>query len=290
MAVADLIAAHRAAGRDFEAAGVKSFALDQGDGPAIVLVHGVPTCSYLYRKIVPPLAADGFRAVAFDFPGLGFAERPEQFDYSWGGLARWMGDALDVLEIERCHLVVHDIGGPIGCEWAVRNPERVISLTALNIMLEVADFRRPWFMHLFVPRGVGELWLRGMNRFAMATLFAREGIGDRSAISRDELGAYYDLLKRGDGNGDGGRAFLRIMRGFELTEEKERLLVDGLAKRDYPAQIVWGRDDAALNPAREGVERAIGEKARLIAGKHFIQEDQAPKVAEAVAGFASSAS
>jgi haloalkane dehalogenase len=290
MAVADLIAAHRAAGRDFEAAGVKSFALDQGDGPAIVLVHGVPTCSYLYRKIVPPLAADGFRAVAFDFPGLGFAERPEQFDYSWGGLARWMGDALDALEIERCHLVVHDIGGPIGCEWAVRNPERVTSLTALNIMLEVADFRRPWFMHLFVPRGVGELWLRGMNRFAMATLFAREGIGDRSAISRDELGAYYDLLKRGDGNGDGGRAFLRIMRGFELTEEKERLLVDGLAKRDYPAQIVWGRDDAALNPAREGVERAIGEKARLIAGKHFIQEDQAPKVAEAVAGFASSAS
>jgi haloalkane dehalogenase len=290
MAVADLISAHRAAGRDFEAAGVKSFALDQGDGAAIVLVHGVPTCSYLYRKIVPPLAADGFRAVAFDFPGLGFAERPEQFDYSWGGLARWMGDALDALEIERCHLVVHDIGGPIGCEWAVRNPERVISLTALNIMLEVADFRRPWFMHLFVPRGVGELWLRGMNRFAMATLFAREGLGDRSAVSRDELGAYYDLLKRGDGSGDGGRAFLRIMRGFELTEEKERLLVDGLAKRDYPAQIVWGRDDAALNPAREGVERAIGEKAQLIAGKHFIQEDQAPTVAEAVAGLASSPS
>jgi haloalkane dehalogenase len=290
MAVAELIAAHRAAGRDFEAAGVKSFALDQGDGPPIVLVHGVPTCSYLYRKLVPPLAADGFRAVAFDFPGLGFAERPEQFDYSWGGLARWMGDALDALEIERCHLVVHDIGGPIGCEWAVRNPERVISLTALNIMLEVADFRRPWFMHLFVPRGVGELWLRAMNRFAMATLFAREGLGDRSAVSRDELGAYYDLLKRGEGGGDGGRAFLRIMRGFELTEEKERLLVSGLAKRDYPAQIVWGRGDAALNPAREGVERAIGEKARLIDGKHFIQEDQAPTVAEAVAGLASSAS
>ena len=290
MAVADLIAAHRAAGRDFEAAGVRSFALDQGDGPAIVLVHGVPTCSYLYRKIVPPLAADGFRAVAFDFPGLGFAERPERFDYSWGGLARWMGDALDALEIERCHLVVHDIGGPIGCEWAVRNPERVLSLTALNIMLEVAEFRRPWFMHLFVPRGVGELWLRGMNRFAMATLFAREGLGDRSAVSRDELGAYYDLLKRGGGGGDGGRAFLRIMRGFELSEEKERLLVDGLAKREYPAQIVWGRDDVALNPAREGVERAIGEQARLIGGKHFIQEDQAPTVTEAVAGLASSAS
>jgi haloalkane dehalogenase len=145
-------------------------------------------------------------------------------------------------------------------------------------------------MRLFVPRGVGELWLRGMNRFAMATLFAREGLGDRSAVSRDELGVYYHLLKRGDGIGDGGWAFLRIMRGFELTEEKERLLVDGLAKRDYPAQVVWGRDDRALNPARAGVERAIGEPARLIDGKHFIQEDRAPTVAEAVAGLASSAS
>lgn len=262
--VEEVIEAHRAAGREFEAGGVRSFVRDQGDGDPVVLVHGVPTCSYLWRKVLPPLAQSGLKGVAFDFPGLGFAERPQEFDYSWGGLAGWMGDAIDALGIERCHLVVHDIGGPIGCEWAVRNPDRVISLTALNCMLEVAGFRRPWFMHLFVPRGVGEAWLRTMNRFAMAQLFGREGLGDRSAVSADELGAYYDLLKRGSGNGDGGRAFLRIMRGFELTTEKQRLLVDGLAKRAYPAQIVWGRDDRALNPARAGVERALGVDPQLL--------------------------
>jgi haloalkane dehalogenase len=284
--VEELIAEHRAAGRDFEAGGVRSFVREQGEGDPVVLVHGVPTCSYLWRKVLPGLADSGMRGVAFDLPGLGFAQRPQEFDYSWGGLARWTGEAVDALGIERCHLVVHDIGGPIGCEWAVRNPDRVLSLTALNIMLEVADFRRPWFMHLFVPRGVGEAWLRSMNRFALVQLFSREGLGDRSAVPKEELGAYYDLLKRGGGDGDGGRMFLRIMRGFELTEEKQRLFAEGLGKRTYPAQIVWGRDDGALNPARAGVERILGTKAELIAGKHFIQEDQATAVVAAVVKLA----
>ncbi len=282
-----LIEEHRAAGREFEAGGARSFVREQGEGEPVVLVHGVPTCSYLWRKVLPLLAESKLRGVAFDLPGLGFAQRPVDFDYSWGGLARWMGEAIDRLGIERCHLVVHDIGGPIGCEWAVRNPDRVTSLTALNTMLEVAEFRRPWFMNLFVPRGVGEVWLGSMNRFALAELFAREGLGNRSAVSKVELGAYYDLLKRGAGDGDGGCAFLRIMRGFELTEEKQRFLVDGLAQRTYPTQIVWGRDDGALNPARAGVERSLGVESELIPGKHFIQEDQASTVTAAIKRIAS---
>jgi pimeloyl-ACP methyl ester carboxylesterase len=49
-------------------------------------------------------------------------------DYSWSGLARWSARAIDALGIDRCHLVVHDIGGPIGFEWAIAHPERVLSL------------------------------------------------------------------------------------------------------------------------------------------------------------------
>ena len=102
-----------------------------------MLLHGVPTSSFLYRKVIPVLAQQGLRGVAFDFPGLGLADRPVDFDYSWSGLARWTGEAIDALGIDRCHLVVHDIGGPIGFEWAIRNPERVHSLTAMNMMLEL---------------------------------------------------------------------------------------------------------------------------------------------------------
>ena len=257
--------------------------LEQGDGDPVVLVHGVPVSCFLYRKVVPELAARGLRGVAFDFPGLGLAERPEEFDYSWSGLASWTGAAIDALGIERCHLVVHDIGGPVGFEWAIRNPERVLSLTALNTLVDAA-FHRPWSMHPFSIRGVGEVWLRGTPKFLFSEIFYLQGVRDRAAVPRAEVYAHQALLRREDN----GRAFLRIMRGFELTEQKERFFFDGLAERDYPAQVVWGRDDPALGEQRrQAVQRALGvEQPTLLPAKHFLQEDQAPAVAEAIASLA----
>ena len=148
--VAQLIDIHSASGRRFEAGGVRSFVREEGRGPNVLLLHGVPTSSFLYRKVIPRLADQGIRAVALDFPGLGLADRPRDFDYSWGGLASWLGEAVDALELERVHLVVHDIAGPIGGEWAVANPDRVLSLTALNTDLAPATFTPP--MKVFAAR------------------------------------------------------------------------------------------------------------------------------------------
>jgi haloalkane dehalogenase len=143
-------------------------------------------------------------------------------------------------------------------------------------------------MHPFSIRGVGEIYLRTMSRFTLVQLFYLQGIANREAVPKQEVGAYYDLLKREDG----GRAFLRIMRGFELTEEKQRFLWDGLAQRPYPAQVVWGERDPALGPKRrEAVQRALGvEQPTLLPAKHFLQEDQAPAVAEAVEMLAAESS
>ena len=287
-ATREAIAIHQAAGRRFEAGGVQSFVRDQppsvGTGSAVVLVHGVPSSSFLYRKMIPALAQQGLRAVAFDFPGLGLADRPQDFDYSWSGLSRWMGEAIDALGIDRCHLVVHDIGGPIACEWAVRNPERVLSLTALNTLLGVAGFRRPWSMQPFAIRGVGELWLAVLRPLPMSQLLYLQAIENRAATPRREAYAYYFLLKRADG----GRAFLRIMRGFELTEEKQRFLWEGLAKRSYPARIVWGERDPALglDQLRLVQEALEVPDPILLPAKHFLQEDQAIAVANAITDLA----
>ena len=278
------IAEHREAGRRFEAGGAGSFVREQGSGEAVVLVHGVPTSSYLYRKMLPLLAASDLRAVAFDFPGLGLADRPQAYDYSWSGLARFTGAAIDALGIERCHLVVHDIGGPIGFEWAIGHPDRVVTLTALNTLVDTATFHRPWSMHPFSIRGVGELWLRSMNAFMLRQLFYLQGIADRSATPAAEIEAYYHLLKRDDG----GRAFLRIMRGFELTAEKEDFFRAGLAALDCPKQVVWGERDPALKQVRR---RAVQEfldvsDPILLPAKHFLQEDQAPAITAAIAAIA----
>jgi len=280
----EVISAHEASGRRFGAAGVGSFVLEEGDGDPVVLLHGVPVSSFLYRKVVPELASRGLRGVAFDFPGLGLAERPEGFDYSWSGLASWTGAAIEALGIERCHLVVHDLGGPVGFEWAIRNPERVLSLTALNTWVDAASFHRPWPMHPFSIRGVGEFWLRGTPKFVACELFSLQGIENRRATPRSEVMAQIELLRRDD-NGD---AFLKIMRGFELTEAKQRFFLEGLAAATCPRQVVWGEKDRMIKqPHRLALQRALAvENPTLLPAKHFLQEDQAPAIAGAVATLA----
>jgi haloalkane dehalogenase len=284
--VAEAIEQHRAAGREFEAGGVRSFVREQGEGEPVVLMHGIPVSSFLYRKVLPLLAERGLRGVAFDLPGLGLAEKPEGFDYTWSGLGRWTGEAIDALGLERGHLVLHDIGGPIGLEWALRNRERVRSLTVLDTLIDVAHFRRVWTMDLARPPLFGPLWVATSRPPVARWLFYMQGIGDRSATPANEVDAHIALLHR-DG---GGSTFRKIVRGFELTEEKERFFVDGLREAGWPATILWADRDPALGEdRRRAFEDVLGIEASVVSAKHFLQEDRAPAVVDAIAGAAGSA-
>jgi pimeloyl-ACP methyl ester carboxylesterase len=281
----DVVERHRAAGRRFEAGGVGSYVREEGSGEAVVCIHGVPSSCFLYRKVLAELAGRGLRGVAFDLPGLGLADRPERFDYTWTGLGRFCAAAVDALGLERCHLVVHDIGGPIGFELAAAAPDRVASLTVLNTLVEVDTFRRPWSMEPFARRGIGEVYLRTLSKPAFRFLMRLQGVKDMGAVPPEELDAYVDLLREGDG----GRAFLRIMRGFERTAEKRRLYEGVLGDARYPRQVVWGEDDPALKLDAEGeaARRAVGaDEIHTVPAKHFLQEDQAPAVAAHVAAIA----
>lgn len=283
-AVAEAIEQHRRAGRDFEAGGVRSFVREQGEGDPVVLMHGIPVSSFLYRKVLPLLAERGLRGVAFDLPGLGLAEKPDAFDYTWSGLGRWTGEAIDALGIDVCHLVLHDIGGPIGLEWALSNQERIASLTVLDTLLDVGHFRRVWTMDLAAPPVLGALWVASMRPPVARWLFYMQGIGDRSATPAHEVDAHFALLHR-DG---GGRSFRKIVRGFELTEEKERFYTEGLSDVGWPATILWADRDPALGENRRRVfEEVLATEAKVISAKHFLQEDQAPAVADAIASVAS---
>lgn len=283
-AVAEAIEQHRRAGRDFEAGGVRSFVREQGEGDPVVLMHGIPVSSFLYRKVLPLLAERGLRGVAFDLPGLGLAEKPDAFDYTWSGLGRWTGQAIDALGIDVCHLVLHDIGGPIGLEWALSNQERIASLTVLDTLLDVGHFRRVWTMDLAAPPVLGPLWVASVRPPVARWLFYMQGIGDRSATPAHEVDAHFALLHR-DG---GGRSFRKIVRGFELTEEKERFYTEGLSDVGWPATILWADRDPALGEDRRRVfEEVLATEAKVISAKHFLQEDQAPAVADAIASVAS---
>jgi pimeloyl-ACP methyl ester carboxylesterase len=280
-----VLEAHEAAGRRFTAGGFESFVREAGEGEPVLCLHGVPASCFLYRKVLDELATRGMRGVAFDLPGLGLAERPPDFDYTWTGLGRFCRQAVESLALHRFHLVVHDIGGPVGFELATAVPERIVSLTLLNTVVEVDAFERPWVMEPFVVRGVRRAWLGSMTPASFLGLMYLVGVKDRRASSPAELMAYVDLLKREDG----GEAFLKIMRGFERTSAKRDLYVSTVRDVPYPVQVVWGRDDPALTLKRAGeaARRAVGlDRIDTVPGRHFFQEEQPAAIAERVVAVA----
>lgn len=281
----DVLAEHRRAGRPFTAAGIQSFVREEGAGPAVLCMHGMWGSSFLYRKVIRELAERGLRGVAFDLPGFGFAERPTDFDYSWSGLGRFAAAAVESLGLDRFNLVVHDIGGPVGFELATQYPDRVATLTIFNTMIDATTFSPPWSMQPFRYRGLGELWLKGLNRPMFRSLMRLQGIGDPRAITDAELGVYLELM-RGD---DGGRSFLRVMRSTERTPEKETLYRSAVSGGRYPVQIVWAAQDPALKIGVYGEQarKAAGlSEIDRIPGKHFPQEDQPGAMAEHIARLA----
>jgi haloalkane dehalogenase len=286
---ATVLDAHRRAGRPFEAGSwasrARSFVREQGEGPAVLCIHGMIGSSFLYRKVLAELAARGLRGVAFDLPGFGLAERPPGYDYSWTGLGRFCVAAVDELGLSEFHLVVHDIGGPVGFELAAAVPGRIASLTLLNTTIDVTDFKSPWTMEPFRHRGIGELWMRSLNGPAFRFLMRLQGIGDPASVSKAELNAYLALVK----GPDRGRAFLQIMRSSERTPGKQARYRAAVRDVPYPVQAVWAADDPTMTLA------VYGEKARaaaglrdlhVVPGKHFPQEDQAPAIAQKIAELA----
>ena len=282
---AEVLEAHQRAGRYFEAGAVRSFVREQGTGPAVLCLHGMIGTSFLYRKVLAELAARGLRGVAFDLPGFGLAERPPDYDYSWTGLGKFCLAAVDELGLARFHLVVHDIGGPVGFELATAVPGRVASLTMLNTTVDVTDFRSPWTMEPFRHRGIGEAWMRSLNPPAFRFLMRLQGIGDPAAVPKAELDTYLTLIR----GSDRGRAFLRVMRSSERTAGKQARYRAAVRDVPYPVQGVWAADDPTMTLA------VYGEKARaaaglprlhVVPGKHFPQEDQAPAIAQKIAELA----
>ena len=281
----DVVEHHRRAGRSFTADGVCSFVREEGSGLPVLFMHGMLGTSFLYRKLIHEVAQRGMRGVAFDLPGFGLAERPNDYDYSWTGLGAFSVAAVEELGLKHFHLVVHDIGGPVGFELASKVPDRIASLTIFNTVIDAASWSPPWSMQPFRYRGIGELWLKGLNGPLFRALMRLQGISDMSAVTAADLNAYLKLM-RGD---DGGRAFLRVMRSGETTQEKEALYHSTVRDVAYPVQVVWAADDPAmkLSVYGEKARQAVGlAKIELIPGKHFPQEDQPAAMADHIARIA----
>lgn len=276
------LAAHRIAGRHFTVSGVRSFVREQGAGETIVLMHGLPTSSFLYRRVIPRLAEHGYRALCFDLPGLGLADRPADFDYSIRGLGEFAVAAIDALGIEQFHLVVHDAGGPIGFQAVVAGPERISSLTVLNTLLTMEHAPFP-----------GEIYSRVASRFGgvltsprlFRELMLRVGIADATAVTAEEIDVHRRLLL----DADQGAAYLRIMRALRHRDVGPWNDVVDRRFAPYPVDVAWGGQDPILSLRRFGFPMLRASHLpwlRVLTAKHYLQEDRPDEVANLIAANA----
>ncbi len=143
--------------------GLRVAVLDEGprEAPVILLLHGEPTWSYLYRKMVPVLLAAGFRVVAPDLVGFGRSDKPvREQDYTYARHVEWMRSALftpspDGLDLRDVTLVCQDWGGLIGLRLVAENPDRFARVCAANTGLPDGTRRLPdawWLFHDFVQK------------------------------------------------------------------------------------------------------------------------------------------
>ena len=159
--------------------GVGMHYVDEGEGDAVVMVHGNPTWSFYYRRLIGHLSGSGFRAIAPDHIGCGLSDKPQDYPYRLATHVDNLEELLDRhLGLTRTHLVLHDWGGAIGMGYAVRHPERIGRVVVLN----TAAFhlpRCPWRIRLCMVPCLGEVAVRLCNGFARAAL--------RMATRRREL-------------------------------------------------------------------------------------------------------
>ena len=144
--------------------GINISYFEKGKGKPIVLVHGIPTSSFLWRDMIEELSAHG-RVIALDLPGFGFSDPPNDGDYGISNYARVIERFLEALSIEQATLVCHDLGGPITLTYALRHPDKYERLIILDTFLHRDLPPWPLSMKMARIRPIGEifLWL-GENR------------------------------------------------------------------------------------------------------------------------------
>ncbi|HEY2543999.1 MAG TPA: alpha/beta fold hydrolase, partial [Gaiellaceae bacterium] len=216
--------------------------LDEGEGPPVLLLHGEPTSSYLWRNVVPPLVANGYRAVAPDLIGFGRSDKPA--DVSWYTYDRHVASIeclVAELGLRGITLVVHDWGGPIGLRFAVEHADLVDRLVILDT--GIGGGRPP-----------SELWLR-FREVVRTTGGAIEPArlvesGTVNGLTDEARAAYAEPFPSPESKA-GVLAFPELVPAepdHPNTEPINRVR-EALRSWTKPTLVVWGAEDAALPPA-----------------------------------------
>ncbi len=258
--------------------------VDEGKGPTVVMVHGNPSWSYLYRNLIAELQKE-YRCIAPDHLGCGFSNKPQDYPYRLQNHIDNLERLLDYLQVERCVLVVHDWGGAIGMGWAGNHPERVAGLVVLNTAAFFLP-RIPFQIALCRWPVLGALLVRGFNGFARPAISMAVNTKMDRQVAAGFLAPYNSWANR--------IAVHRFVQDIPMHRNHPSRLTlsrveSSLAKlADKPMLICWGGKDFCFNEQFYDEWRRRFPKARACyfpdAG-HYVLEDAFAEIIDEIDPF-----
>lgn len=277
-------------GRFFEREGVRMHYLDEGRGEPVVMVHGNPTWSFYYRRLVTALSPR-YRCIVPDHVGMGLSDKPgdDRYPYTLERRVEDFTALLDHLGVTRdVTLVVHDWGGMIGMAWAARHPERVARLVILNTGAFPLPSDKPFPWPLWLTRTpVGALLVRRLNAFSAVAARVCVTRTPLSPEVRDAYTAPYDSY-------DDRIATLRFVQDIPLRAgDRGYDLVAATAKKlpelaHLPALICWGDRDFVFDHAFLREWRHYLPEAQVVRFPdcgHYVLEDAADEIIPLIERF-----
>ncbi len=219
--------------------------LDEGKGEVIVMLHGNPTWSFYYRKLVLGLRED-YRVIVPDHMGCGLSDKPQEYEYTLGKHIANLEVLLKKLDVKDITLVIHDWGGAIGMGWAVRHPRLVKRFVVFNTSAFLVS-RIPFRINICRIPIFGDIAIRYFNAFAGAAVYMACKRRDRmTAEVKAGYLAPYDSFKN-------RIATLRFVQDIPMSpKDKSYELMKSIEEnlgqfKETPMLIIWGKKDFCFN-------------------------------------------
>jgi haloalkane dehalogenase len=254
------------------------------DGEPVLLLHGEPSWSYLYRSIIPVLADAGLRAIAPDLVGFGRSDKPREVaDHSYAKHVEWMrAFAFDALDLHDVTLVGQDWGGLIGLRLAAEQPRRFKRIVAANTGLPTGDVNMPEIWHRF------RIAVQAADELDIGRFVASGCVRGLSEAAR----AAYDAPFPDETYKAGPRAMPGLVpyRPDDPASDANRAAWHRLAASTTPMLVAFSDSDpitGAMGPIlQRTMVGAHGREHPVIANAgHFLQEDAGPELAAAILTF-----
>jgi len=280
---------HRTRYRFVDVDGLRMFYRRAGaeTSPALLLLHGFPTSSHMFRDLIPALGND-YHAIAPDLPGFGFSDAPSraQFEYTFDHLADVVDRFTAAAGLTRYAIYVFDYGAPVGFRLAMRHPERIIAIVSQNGNAYEEGLSEGW-------NPIQRYWKEPTpeNRAALRSFLTPEatrwqythGVGEESLIAPESYTLDAALLARPGNDEIQLDLFLDYASNVALYPKFHEYF----RTRRPPFLAVWGRNDPFFLPSgAEAFKRDIpGAMIRFFDTGHFALETHAPEIAAAIRDF-----